>query len=219
MKNLFVWLFSGNNPQGKQLSFAILFFRIFSGLMMIPYGVGKIEKFDEYTVDFFGDPLGIGMIPSLLLTIFAQLVCSLFLIAGFQTRISALILAFNMAVATKFHFFDPFSIKALPILFLGMYCMLVMLGGGKYSLDACLFRKQELKECRCMNMGECQRVWYMVLAFIISSVVFANFFTGIVSLILLIAVLGLLVSSFCGFSLVNKMLGVKKNACESKIQD
>lgn len=210
MKNLFVWFVSGTNPEGKQLSFAILFFRVFTGLMMIPYGVGKIEKFDEFTVDFFGDPIGIGMMPSLLLTIFAQLVCSLFVVVGFQTRISALILAFNMAVAIKFHFFDPFSVKALPILFLGMYCMLVMLGGGNYSLDTCLFGKREQKACNCVNMSACQRVWYLIAAFIISCVVFANFFTGVVSLVLLIGALWLLVSSFWGFSLVNKLLGKDK---------
>lgn len=208
MKFIFNWLFSGSEPKDKQLSLAILFFRVFSGLMLIPYGVGKIEKFDEYTVDFFGDPIGIGMMPSLLLTIFAQLICAVFVIVGFQTRISALIIAFNMVVATKFHFFDPFSLKALPLLFLGMYIMQAMLGGGKYAVDTWWFKKQkEEATCACANMGECQRVWYVISSFVISCVVFANFFCGITSLVLLLVVALLLLSSFFGYSPVKKMIG------------
>ena len=46
-------------------SYLILLFRCFSGLMMIPYGYGKIVDYDRYAADFFGDPLGIGDLPSL----------------------------------------------------------------------------------------------------------------------------------------------------------
>lgn len=108
--------------------------------MMLPYGIGKIQNFQEYTVNFFDDPIGIGMVPSLVLTIFAQVVCSIALIGGFFSRSAAMILAFNMLVASKYHWFDDFATLSLPLLFLGIYCMLFLLGGGKYSLDSVIFK-------------------------------------------------------------------------------
>lgn len=107
---------------------------------MIPYGIGKIENFAEYSVNFFEDPIGIGMVPSLVLTIFAQLVCSVILIGGLFSRSAALILAFNMMVASKYHWHDDFATLSLPLLFFGIYCMLALVGGGRYSLDTLLFK-------------------------------------------------------------------------------
>ena len=51
-----------------------------------------------------------------------------------------MILAFNMLVASKYHWFDDFATLSLPLLFLGIYCMLFLLGGGKYSLDSVIFK-------------------------------------------------------------------------------
>lgn len=136
-----------NKPVSETgLSIALLLFRIFGGAMMIPYGIGKIENFDKYAVNFFDDPIGIGMMPSLILTIFAQVFCSIALIGGFFSRPAAVILAFNMLVASKYHWHDAFATLSLPLLFLGIYCFLVIVGGGKYSIDSLLFKtKKEMK--------------------------------------------------------------------------
>ena len=79
----------------KSYSFTALAFRSFSGLLMLPYGYGKVVNYDKYAADFFGDPIGIGDIPSLWLTIFAQTICPIALVLGFQTRIAAIILSFK----------------------------------------------------------------------------------------------------------------------------
>lgn len=142
MAKLIDYIFCNRPVTESGLSAALLVFRIFAGGMMMPYGIGKIENFEEYAVNFFDDPIGIGMVPSLVLTIFAQVGCSVALIGGFFSRPAALILAFNMLVASKYHWHDQFSTLSLPLLFLGIYCVLAFLGGGKYSVDTLMFKRK-----------------------------------------------------------------------------
>lgn len=162
--------------------------------MMIPYGYGKIVGYEKYAADFFGDPIGIGDIPSLWLTIFAQIACPVLLLIGFQTRIAASILAFNMLVAFKFHFFDPFSVKALPVLFLGMYVIQILLGAGKYSLDYVLFEKDKAP----FKCSEVKGLVLFCVAFAMAWFVLGNCFSGVMS-VCLIALITLLylVSLYC----------------------
>ena len=174
-------------------SYLILLFRCFSGLMMIPYGYGKIINYDRYAADFFGDPLGIGNIPSLWLTIFAQVACPVTLILGFQTRISAAILAVNMLVAVKYHFFDPFSVKVLPMLFLGMYLLQILWGSGKYSLDFLLYSsngKQFISRSEKWSIG------CVAIAFAILCIVFADIVSGCTASLLFIPVVILFIVGY-----------------------
>lgn len=186
MKNFWKWLFRGSElPGADTLSAGILFFRIFAGAMMIPYGWSKIVRYDEFMVNFFEDPIGIGMAASLYLTIFAQVVCAVTLILGLQTRLSAIVLAFNMVVAVKYHFFDPFTVKAFPLLFLGMYIALIISGGGKYSLDGLIFKNSKEKKDPQKDPDTRRRVWLMALAFVLFWIAFANCFSGGMSLAIL----------------------------------
>ena len=107
MKKLFNWFFSNPPARGDSLDFATAFLRIFAGLAMIPYGIGKIENYDKLKTSFFGDPVGLGDEPSLILCIFQQIFCAAMLVLGIQSRFAAFMLFTNMAVAVKFHFFDP----------------------------------------------------------------------------------------------------------------
>ena len=121
---------------------ALLLFRVFAGCIMLPFGMTKIEDYDRYCVDFFGDPIGIGMIPSLWLTIFAQIPCAIALILGLFSRPAATVLAINMAVAVKYHWNDPLATVSLPIVFLAMYVLLMLTGGGRFSLDSLIFKQK-----------------------------------------------------------------------------
>ena len=143
MTKLINYIFRNKPVSETGLSIAFLSFRIFAGGMMLPYGIAKIQNFREYSINFFDDPIGIGMIPSLVLTIFAQVVCSMALIGGFFSRAAAVILAFNMLIASKYHWHDDFATLSLPLLFLGIYCLLSFLGGGKYSIDSLLFNSKK----------------------------------------------------------------------------
>ena len=182
MRLLVDYLLSRDSRPGNFLSFVILNFRSFCGLMMLPYGYGKIVNYDRYAADFFGDPIGIGDIPSLWLTIFAQTVCPVTLLLGFQTRLSASILAFNMLVAVKYHFFDPFSTKVLPVLYLGLYLIQLLLGAGKYSLDYLLFDKKgnrfDKNETKgiLLYLATCGITWFVL----------GNYFTGLISVCMIV---------------------------------
>ncbi len=143
MKKLLYFIFCNKPLSDKGLSITILIFRIFAGAMMLPYGIKKIQNFDQYSINFFDDPIGIGMVPSLILNIFAQVVCSIALIGGFFSRPAAIILAFNMLIASRYHWHDAFATLSLPLLFLGIYCLLIVLGGGKYSVDSLMFRQNK----------------------------------------------------------------------------
>ena len=144
MKKLINWFFSNPPARGDSLDFATAFLRIFAGLAMIPYGVGKVENYDKLKTSFFGDPVGLGDEPSLILCIFQQIFCAGMLVLGIQSRFAAFMLFTNMAVAVKFHFFDPFcAVKALPTLFLAIYAFLVVSGGGAMSVDNLLSKRGE----------------------------------------------------------------------------
>lgn len=141
MKKFIVKIFN-NAPMSESMSsISILLFRVFAGAIMLPYGFRKIANFDLLTLDFFGDPIGIGMLPSLLLNIFAQILCSLTLILGLFSRLSAFILAFDMAVASFYHAQDDLATFSLPLVFFAMYLYLTISGGGCYSLDSLIFKK------------------------------------------------------------------------------
>ena len=138
-------IFKGEPISPRGVSVTVLILRVFAGAMMIPYGIGKIEGFEQYSENFFEDPIGIGMVPSLVLTIFAQVVCSSALVLGLFTRAAAIVLAFNMLVASRYHLFDDFddfATLSLPLLFLGIYVVLILFGGGRYSVDHAIFGRK-----------------------------------------------------------------------------
>lgn len=180
MKNFRSWLLSEESFDSERRSIVLFALRVFAALVTIPYGVDKIARYDALAVDFFGDPIGIGMEPSLVLTIAAQVGFTVMLIVGLQTRLFAMLLAFHMAVATKYHFFDPFKTKVLPMIFLMLYLLVAALGAGRYSADAAIAARR----------GRFAPVWrpretvyaaIMVAVTVLATAVFANLFSGAVS--------------------------------------
>jgi putative oxidoreductase len=104
-------------------------------LMCINHGFGKVTNFNELSQTFF-DPFHIGHRWSLMLSIFAELFCSMLLVLGLFSRIAAFILVINMAVAVFMvnrHF--PLKQSEESILFFAGFLMLLLVGPGKYSVD------------------------------------------------------------------------------------
>ncbi len=88
----------------------------------------------------FADPLGIGPELSLILVMFAEFICAIFVLIGLGTRIALIPLLFNMLVIVFVaHSGDPFGDKELPLFFFAAFLVLFFTGGGKYSLDHKLF--------------------------------------------------------------------------------
>lgn len=121
---------------------AVFFMRIFVGIMMLVHGIGKIDNY-EMLFATFPDPLGIGSAASLVLIIGAETVCSLLLIVGLFVRPAALVLAMGMFVASFLAVpGEPFVAHELSFVYMGIYIMLVIGGGMRYSLDRVFFRVQ-----------------------------------------------------------------------------
>ncbi len=201
--------------QKDQTQAAISFLRIFAGLAMLPYGFGKIANYEALSQNFFGDPIGIGMLPSLWLTIFAQVLCAIFLIVGWQSRFSAFMLFVNMAVATKYHFFDPFAPTAsLPIIYMAVYAFLLVVGGGSLSIDAILFKKYRNDPiCAAFkpNLSDNLRFVYMLVGFAASLVAFAHLLNGFLSALLLLFAFACFVSAIYGYCTVGGYVSKKLN--------
>lgn len=87
----------------------------------------------------FGDPIGIGAPASLILTVFAEVVCSLLIAIGLWTRLALIPLIITMAVAVFIiHINDSLGTMEPALMYLLSYCALFLLGSGNFSIDAVL---------------------------------------------------------------------------------
>jgi putative oxidoreductase len=126
----------------SHVSVALLFLRIIVGTFMITHGYGKmLMLFGEGPVQFI-DPLGVGVTTSLALVVFAEVLCSVFLIVGVGTRLASIPLLFTMFMAGFIvHGSDPFSVRELALFFGSTYVFFLITGPGKYSIDQLLFKR------------------------------------------------------------------------------
>lgn len=124
------------------LSFALLVLRVGVGTMLLGgHGWEKLVSFPDVAAGF-PDPLGVGSPLSLSLAVFAEVVCSLFVVLGVRTRLAALPPLVMMLVAAFIvHAGDPWPRKELALLYALPLLALVLAGGGRYSLDTLLARR------------------------------------------------------------------------------
>jgi putative oxidoreductase len=120
----------------KLQDFGLLAIRLLSGGMMLTHGLPKFDRlFGEGPVKF-ADPFGLGPEISLGMVLFAEVGCSLLVMAGFKTRWATLPLLFTMLMAAFYaHGSDPFSDKELSLLFFTLFLSVLISGGGRYSVD------------------------------------------------------------------------------------
>lgn len=130
----------------NNIHFAILFLRVAIGVLMLVHGIPKLESLFSGEPIQFASVFGLSPAISLGLAVFAEVVCSVLLIAGFATRLVVLPLIVTMLVAVlQIHAADPFAVKEMGIHYLITYIALLFTGSGKYSLDYLLFRQQETR--------------------------------------------------------------------------
>jgi len=134
-------VFSTNHNSNK-LDFVILIARVSIASLMLSHGLPKLATlFSEGAVQF---PGMFGMSPefSLGLTVFAEVICSLFILVGFSTRLATIPLIITMLVAILYvHAADPFAKQELGLHYLLIYGLLFITGSGKYSIDYLLQQK------------------------------------------------------------------------------
>lgn len=131
-------------------SFASTVLRLALGFMILPHGLQKtLGWFGGYgfkgTMGYLTGQVGAPWIFALL-AILAESVGGLMLIAGFGTRLAALGVGVVMLVAAAMHWSNGFFMNwtgaqkgegvEFHLLALGMVVALLILGGGKWSVDA-----------------------------------------------------------------------------------
>lgn len=120
--------------RGKGVSAFILVLRLFFGVMFLFHGLDKMMNFSELSTTF-PSVLGFGSYMTLMLSIFCEFCCSLFLITGLLTRVMMIPMIATMAVA----FFDIHDAMMpegeLSLIYLIVFVILYVVGPGRFSLD------------------------------------------------------------------------------------
>jgi putative oxidoreductase len=120
--------------RGKGISVLILFIRIFFGVLLMLHGFDKMVHFQERSTTF-PSIFGFGSYMSLMLIVFIEFCCSMFLIFGLLVRVTVIPMIIAMAVA----FFDvhdaDFPEGELSFIYLILFLLLYITGPGKYSID------------------------------------------------------------------------------------
>jgi len=112
-----------------------LLLRLGFGGLMLSHGIPKLLSWSE-KADSWADPIGVGPTASLALAIFAEVFCSLGVMAGVLTRLAVIPLIVTMLVAVLVvHADDPFGRKELGLLYLLAYLAIAVAGPGRFSFD------------------------------------------------------------------------------------
>jgi putative oxidoreductase len=135
MKKLFYHSYSPT-----AFNIAMLAVRIVFGLIMMRHGWQKLSHFASYQHKFMNF-MGIGTTLSLGLATFAEFFCSGLLILGLFTRLATIPLLVTVFVILNLHHWAFFGEKELVPALATAYFALLLVGPGKYSLDAQISKK------------------------------------------------------------------------------
>lgn len=137
---------SSTNSDSVVKDIALLVVRVFIGFAMLFHGFPKLQMLIDGKSDFF-DFLGMGPQLSLGLTVFAEFVCSIFLILGLFSRIALGFLMFTMIIAGfVFHAADPFAKQEMSLIYLAVYMLLMVFGVGKVSVDHMIEKRKRAND-------------------------------------------------------------------------
>ncbi len=126
--------------RGKGVSLLILLVRVVFGVLFFTHGLDKMMNFTEL-VNVYPSVLGFGSYMTLMVTIFCEFCCSLFLIAGLLVRLMTVPMIIAMGVA----FFDIHDAilpeGELALIYFIVFIILFLTGPGRYSIDFLIDRK------------------------------------------------------------------------------
>ena len=109
---------------------------------MLTHGSSKLLKLLEGNLEF-ADPIGLGPEISLILVVFSEILCAIFLLFGLFTRWVSIPLIITMIVAVFIvHATHDFGKQEMGLMYLGYYIILALLGPGKLSIDYLMSNKR-----------------------------------------------------------------------------
>lgn len=121
-----------------------LFLRLFIGIMLMQFGVRQIVQFDVLK-EVFPHEIGMSSHATLIVMICIEIVCSTFIMFGFLTRLMIIPPFVSMVLAEYYilhdyvteapYLLDWHNIGYVPVLFMGIYFFLLLVGPGKISVD------------------------------------------------------------------------------------
>jgi len=124
------------NKAASRFDVALLVTRLGIGVLMLTHGIPKMMTLFSGAPVQFPPVFGMSAELSLGLAVFAEVFCSILLIAGFATRLTVIPLIITMLVAVlSIHAADPFAKQEPALQYLLVYVALMFAGSGKYSID------------------------------------------------------------------------------------
>lgn len=121
-----------------------LFLRLFVGLMLMQFGIRQLYNFSE-AAQRFPEIWGMDPVTVLIIMIIIEVGCSFFIMVGFCTRIMCLPPMVSMIVSEcyllKYAVEGPTWMLSwadagyLPMMFMGIYFFILLVGPGKISVD------------------------------------------------------------------------------------
>lgn len=120
---------------------ALLVARAGISALMLTHGIPKLMMLLSGEPVKFPPVMGMSAEFSLVLAVFAEIMCSFLILIGLVTRIAVVPLIINMLVAVfVIHGDDPLSKKEPALNYLLAYLVLLFAGSGRYSIDYLLQR-------------------------------------------------------------------------------
>lgn len=128
------------NSEAIHEELGYLLLRITAGGTMIwQHGWPKLANFAE-RMDSFADPFGLGSALSLMLIVFAEVVCAGLVVLGLWTRAALIPLIIGMAVIAFMVKGDAdFKEKELALVYLFAFVTLLFTGSGRFAIDRISF--------------------------------------------------------------------------------
>ncbi|BFP41205.1 hypothetical protein FGF1_20500 [Flavobacteriaceae bacterium GF1] len=120
----------------------LLFLRFFGAFALIrTHGWPKLMDL-EGTMAHIPDPTGLGPTFSAYYAIFANVFCALLVMLGLFTRwASFAVISITLSGLFIVHAADPAKVQDTPLIYSIVFIALIILGSGKYSLDAIIEKK------------------------------------------------------------------------------
>ncbi len=115
-------------------SLGLLILRVGFSVMLLVHGIQKIEILFSSNINFT-DPVGLGPTITLLLVLFAEIICTVLIIIGVKTRLATIPPIVLMLVAIIIvHKGDPIMARETAILYLIAFSTIGLLGSGRLAL-------------------------------------------------------------------------------------